>query len=58
MSVEFDVEKNAMHNNFAWSSAFSGNEFISAGNNQVEKFMKAIVKMTSPEVKKMTKQEL
>ena len=34
VKITMDVEKNAMHNNFAWSEAFTGNELITAGNSQ------------------------
>lgn len=54
-----DVEAGAMHNNFAWSEAFTGNEMITAGNSQVRAFAKAIITMTkAPAAKRIATEEL
>jgi len=52
-----DVEKNAMHNNFAWSEAFTGNELITAGNSQTRTFAKAIIQMAKTGKKKVSKKQ-
>ena len=47
-----------MHNNFAWSEAFTGNELMTTGNSQTRSFAKAIIAMAKTGKKKQPKEEL
>ena len=42
MNVKFDVTPQAMHNNFQWSSYFTGVNLLKLGDQQCELFAKRI----------------
>jgi len=49
VNVKYDETKNAMHNNFCWSQAFTGNELIRLGDQQVDDYIAGIKLLLSKE---------
>ena len=49
MKVKYEETKNAMHNNFCWSRAFTGNELVRLGDAQVDDFISGIKELISKE---------
>ena len=47
--MKYEETKNAMHNNFCWSQAFTGNELIRLGDAQVDDFVAGIKNLLSKE---------
>jgi len=47
VNVKYEETKNAMHNNFCWSQAFTGNELIRLGDRQVDDFIAGIKDLLS-----------
>merc|ERR1719223_371183 len=49
VNVKYEETKNAMHNNFCWSQAFTGNELVRLGDAQVDGFIAGIKELISKE---------
>ena len=47
--MKYEETKNAMHNNFCWSQAFTGNELVRLGDAQVDDFIAGIKELISKE---------